>query len=568
MVRVPRVCLVAPTRRAGFDGGFVDGLDRPHMGDWNFAYLWENAADVWPDRDCLVHGARRLSWREVDRRADGLAQHLLDAGLERQQAVAQYLYNSPEYMESMFAAFKAALVPVNTNYRYTADELLYLWDNADAGAVVFHATFVPTIDAIRERLPKVRAWLWVDDGTHACPDWATPYETAVATPTDGRVIPAWGRSGDDLDFLYTGGTTGMPKGVMWRQDDLFRMLEVSQGSPLIEPPDPEAFHDREGTRGVTALPAAPLMHGTACWFVLPILARGGTAVTLTSPSLDAVELLDAVVEHKVKGLCIVGEAFARPIITELEAHPGRWDLSSLRVLFSSGAMLGQESKRRLLAHAPRLMVVDGLGSSESGSLGRSVVDDPDAARTATFKLSPTARVITEDGRDVVPGSGERGLLAVGGYIPLGYWGDPEKTAATFREIGGRRYVVAGDWATLDEDGTITLLGRGSSCINTAGEKVFPEEVEEALKRHPSVADAGVVGVPDERFGEAVTAIVQLAPDAELDEAGLIAHVKSQLAGYKAPKRVLAAESFPRGPNGKLDHKALKAQALAALGLDG
>jgi acyl-CoA synthetase (AMP-forming)/AMP-acid ligase II len=209
-------------------------------------------------------------------------------------------------------------------------------------------------------------------------------------------------------------------------------------------------------------------------------------------------------------------------------------------------------------------VVDGLGSSESGSLGRSVVDDPDAAGTATFKLSPTARVIDEDGNDVVPGSGERGLLAVGGHLPLGYYGDPEKTAATFRTIGGRRYVVAGDWATLDEDGTITLLGRGSSCINTAGEKVYPEEVEEVLKAFPGVADAGVVGVPDERFGEAVTAVVQMEPGAELDEAALIAHAKARLAHYKAPKRVLAAPSFPRGPNGKLDHKALKAQATAAL----
>lgn len=533
---------------------------------WNYADVLEAAAARYADEVALVHGPRRLTWREVDARADGVARALLDAGLGHQAKVAQYQRNSNEYLEVLFACFKAALVPVNTNYRYGDEELRYLWTNSESEAVVFDAEFTDVCDRLRRELPGVKVWVRVGERA-SCPDWALAYDDA-AESAPGRVVPPWGRSGDDLYLLYTGGTTGYPKGVMWRQDDLFRMLEVSQGSPLIEPPDPEAFHDREGTRGVTALPAAPLMHGTACWFVLPILARGGTAVTLTSPSLDAVELLDAVVEHKVKGLCIVGEAFARPIITELEAHPGRWDLSSLRVLFSSGAMLGQESKRRLLAHAPRLMVVDGLGSSESGSLGRSVVDDPDAARTATFKLSPTARVITEDGRDVVPGSGERGLLAVGGYIPLGYWGDPEKTAATFREIGGRRYVVAGDWATLDEDGTITLLGRGSSCINTAGEKVFPEEVEEALKRHPSVADAGVVGVPDERFGEAVTAIVQLAPDAELDEAGLIAHVKSQLAGYKAPKRVLAAESFPRGPNGKLDHKALKAQALAALGLDG
>lgn len=529
---------------------------------WTYADVWEAVAARFPDARALVHGDRTITWQDFDRRANGVAHTLLEAGLGRQAKVAQYQRNSPAYLEVLSACFKASLVPVNTNYRYVDDELRYLWTNSDSEAVVFDAEFTETVDRLRGELTDVKAWIRVGDDA-SCPGWAVPYERA-ATSHPERVEGPWGRSGDDLYLLYTGGTTGQPKGVMWRQDDLFRMLEVSQGTELPEPPDPEGFVAALERPGVTALPAAPLMHGTACWFVLPILSRGGCAVTLTKASLDAVELLDTVVREGVKGVCIVGEAFARPMLKELEAHPGRWDLSGLRVLFSSGAMLGQESKRKILEHAPKVKVVDGLGSSESGTLARSVTDDPSAAKTATFKLSPTARVIDEDGNDVVPGSGQRGLLAVGGHIPLGYYNDPEKTAATFRTIGGRRYVVAGDWATLDEDGTITLLGRGSSCINTAGEKVYPEEVEEVLKAFPGVADAGVVGVPDERFGEAVTAVVQLEPGASVDEAALIAHAKAHLAHYKAPKRVIVAEAFPRGPNGKLDHKALRAQAVEAV----
>ncbi|HEX4867492.1 MAG TPA: AMP-binding protein [Acidimicrobiales bacterium] len=532
---------------------------------WNYADTWEAVADRFGDEQALVHGDLVRTWRELDERADGIAQALLDAGLGRQAKVAQYQRNSPAYLEVLYGCFKASLVPVNTNYRYGDDELRYLWTNSDAEAVVFDAEFTDVADRLHAELPSVRVWLRVGDDA-ACPPWARPYE-AAATSHPGRVRPAWDRSGDDLYLLYTGGTTGQPKGVMWRQDDLFRMLEVAQGSQLPEPPDAARFVAALDRPGVTSLPAAPLMHGTACWFVMPILSRGGSVVTLTDPSLDPVELLDTVVARRVKGLCIVGEAFARPLLAALDAEPERWDLSGLRVLFSSGAILGEESKRRFLRHAPNAMVVDGLGSSESGSLGRSITSGDDAARTASFRLSADARVIDDDGRDVVPGSGQKGRLAIGGHIPLGYYGDPEKTAATFVELAGRRYVVAGDWAEVAEDGTITLLGRGSSCINTAGEKVFPEEVEEVLKAFPRVQDAGVVGVPDERFGEAVTAIVQLEPGAELDEAALIGHVKAHLAHYKAPKRVFVAPSFPRGPNGKIDHKLLKAQALEALGSD-
>ena len=305
------------------------------------------------------------------------------------------------------------------------------------------------------------------------------------------------------------------------------------------------------------------MHGTACWFCLPVLSRGGTVVTLTSPSLDAVELLDTVVARGVRRLCIVGDAFAKPILRELDADPDRWDLSALRVIFSSGAMLSQDSKHRLLRFAPKAQVFDGLGSSESGNLAMSVTSteheggDGDGSRS-----SPNTRVVDDAGRDVVPGSGQVGRLAIGGYLPLGYYGDPEKTAATFVVLDGRRYVIAGDWAKVDADGAITLLGRGSSCINTAGEKVYPEEVEEVLKQAAGVRDAAVVGVPDERFGERVVALVE-------PEAGR----RPRRAGADRPRQgaprlvqgaaARARRSTPlgRGPNGKLDHRRLRETAV-------
>ncbi|MDZ7676206.1 MAG: acyl-CoA synthetase [Acidimicrobiales bacterium] len=534
------------------------------MGTWNFADIWETVADELPDAPCLIHGVDRRSWAEVDRRADGLAQHLLDVGLERQQAVAQYLYNGNEYLESMYAAFKAALVPVNTNYRYTADELLYLWDNADAGAVVFHGSFVDTIEPIRDELPEVRVWLWVDDGSGPCPDWATPYETA-ATSGAGRVAPAWGRSGDDLNMLYTGGTTGMPKGVMWRQDDLVIKL-ATLGKEF---PEEGTLDDIRGTYpepGATYLPACPQMHGTGMFPCLSTLAAGGSVVTLTDRTFDPAEMLDTIEREGVNLTAIVGDAFAKPILRVLDQNPGKWDLSSLVAIVSSGVMWSQDSKQRLLEHHPGMMLMDAFSSSEALGMGQSVSGAGAAAETATFELSPDTIVIDDDDRPIEPGSEQVGRLAVGGRQPLGYYKDEEKTARTFITVDGRRYSCPGDFATVEDDGTITLLGRGSVCINTGGEKVFPEEVEEALKTHDAVLDAVVVGVPDERFGEAVTAVVEPKPGASVDEADVIAHVKAALAAYKAPKRVVVIDTIGRAANGKVDYRRLRTHAATTLGI--
>jgi acyl-CoA synthetase (AMP-forming)/AMP-acid ligase II len=529
---------------------------------WNFADVFETIADRQPRALAQRHAGQSTTWEAFDRRADGIASALLAAGVAEQDKVAQYLYNAPSYLESTFGAFKAGLATVNTNYRYTADELVYLWDNADVVAVVFHGSLADRIQDLRSRLPRIKAWLWVDDGSGRRPDWALDYEAAAASPPAGRVHAPWGRSGDHLLLLYTGGTTGMPKGVMWRQDDLFGALDSANRKRLPPEQDLEAAAERVSKPGPRNLPAAPLMHGTGLFNALSNLMIGGSVVTMIGRRFDPIELLDTIEGERINSMSIVGDAFAKPILRALDAEPDRWDVSSLRVIVSSGVIWSAESKEGLLRHNGRLIMVDSLGSSEAISMASSTVTADGGVGTASFHLGPTTRVVTDDGRDVVPGSGEQGLVAMRGHTPIGYYKDPAKSAATFRTIDGQRYSIPGDYATVDADGTVRLLGRGSQCINTGGEKVYPEEVEEALKEHPTVADAAVVGVPDDRFGEAITAIVEPQPGATIDEPALIAFVKERLAGFKAPKRVLQIDSVNRAANGKLDYRALKAYAIA------
>ena len=528
------------------------------MSSWNYADVWEAVAEGQPDAPALAQGARRLTWAEFDRRADGVAAWLLERGLGHQDKVALYLFNCPEYLEASFAAFKAAFVPVNTNYRYTDDELAYLWSNADAAAVVFHASFSERVAAVRPRAPQVRSWLWVDDGQGACPEWADPYETAAAS-ADGRTVPPWGRSPDDLVMLYTGGTTGLPKGVMWRQDDLFAVLNANGLRPYDEEKGLEAVRALLETNGpgMTLLPACPLMHGTGGFTANETLSEGGRVVLLEGRHFDPVELLDTVEREKVNGLVIVGDPFARPMVAALDAEPGRWDLSSLVGIVSSGAMWSEETKSGLLRHHPNMILLDTFSSSEAIGMGSSISSGESATRTAEFALGSHVLVLDDADRPLRPGTGAVGRLAVGGRVPLGYYKDEEKTAATFPVVDGVRYSVPGDLAEIRADGSVHVLGRGSAVINTAGEKVFPEEVEEALKSYPGIHDAAVVGVPDLRFGESVVGVVEPAPGAEVDEEKLIAHVKAHLAGFKAPRRIRVVDSIGRTPNGKIDHRMMK-----------
>jgi acyl-CoA synthetase (AMP-forming)/AMP-acid ligase II len=537
-------------------------VNETHAG-WNFADLWETIARRIPDALAQQQGDRRHTWAEFDRRANGVAAALLRPDSREQDKVAQYLYNSPEYLESIFAAFKAGFACVNTNYRYAADELVYLWDNADATAVVFHGTFADQCAAVRERVPKVTTWLWVDDGSGPCPEWATPYEDAAGAGTDEAVSGPWGRSGDHLLLLYTGGTTGMPKGVMWRQDDLFGVLDANNKKRMPPEQDLGAVADRISTPGPRNMPAAPLMHGTGLFNAISNLMIGGSITTMVGRHFSAEEFLDEVQRHGINSTSIVGDAFAKPILRALDAEPDRWDISSLRVIVSSGVMWSKETKEGLLRHNPRLIMVDSLGSSEAIGMATNTTTAESSGETARFELSPTSRVVTDDGRDVVPGSGELGRVALRGRTPIGYYKDEAKSAQTFVMIDGERYSIPGDYATVEADGTVTLLGRGSQCINTGGEKVYPEEVEECLKLHPAVADAAVVGVPDDKWGEAITALVEPLPGAEVDAAELIAHVKSRLAAYKAPKRVVTVTSVGRAANGKLDYRKLRSDAITS-----
>ncbi len=490
-----------------------------------------------------------VTWADFDRRADGVARALLDAGLGHQAKVAQYLYNCPEYLESFFACCKAALVPVNTNYRYTGAELAYLWTNADVEAVVFHDTFVDRCDELRRQLRGIRLWLWVNDRNGRCPDWATPYAEVADRHVD-RVDPA--RSGDDLILLYTGGTTGQPKGVMWPQDTLFRMLEELNGRDVAA-----RALDRPGPR---VLPAPPLMHGTALFFALPVLGQGGCVVTTADHRFDAESLLDVVVAEGIKGLCIVGDAFAKPIVEVLDRNPERWDLSGVRVVFSSGVVLSPSVKERLLTHLPRATIVDSLGSSETGSVARSM--STAQGTTGSFQVGRRTRVIDDAGEDVAAGSGAIGRVVLAGHQPLGYYKDPVKTAETFVELNGTNHVITGDWAEVNADGTLRFLGRGSVSINTGGEKVYPEEVEEAIKLVPGVVDAVVVGIPDVRLGEVVAAVVEPAAGKMLDVDELRAALRESLAGFKIP-RLVVQQPVGRAVNGKADYRALREAAIAA-----
>lgn len=539
---------------------------------WTFADVWEAIAAAQPERAALIQDQRLVTWAQLDARADALAAHMLSAGLQRQSKVAAFLYNGPEYIETYFAAFKAGLAPVNTNYRYGPEELIYLFDNADAEAVVFHAGFSEVVERIRGRLPKVKAWISVAEPGFATPAWASDYEAVVAQPVASRPVRvAWGRSGEDLLLLYTGGTTGMPKGVMWRQDDLFQVLGAGGNAALAIPPATSiaelvARHAAPEHIRPTSLIACPMMHGTGQFSSFIALTHGGIVASLPSRKFSAIELWSEAERLRASGIVIVGLAFSTPMLEALEANPGRWDLSQVKGISSSGSMWSQENKRGLLQHVTNAVIHDSFGSSEAVGLGASASAPGAETQTAAFMLGPNTAVFSEDGRRIVPGSGERGLVAVTGFLPLGYYKDEEKSAKTFKTMEGVRWSVPGDWAEVNSDGSLTLLGRGSVCINTGGEKVFPEEVEEALKRHASVRDAVVVGIADPRFGERICAVVEPEAGAEPTLADLSQHVRDQLAAYKAPRELVLVDSIGRAPNGKVDYKGVKARALQALGV--
>lgn len=524
------------------------------LSGWNFAQVWEAVARVRGDAPAQLHDGQARSWREFDQRAGRLAGAIRSGGIKRQAKAALYLRNGPDFMEAVFAIFKASAVPVNTNYRYGAEEIRHIWTDGDVEAVVFHGEFTPLVEELRLALPQIKLWIHVDDGSGPCPDWAVDYAGACerGAPLADREV-----SGDDLVLIYTGGTTGMPKGVMWRQNDLYLASNTS-GDPSDADLGHVARRISEARSFPVGLSAAPLMHGTGFVFAATVLSRGGCLVTQTERSFDAARLLDLIEAQRVSDMCIVGDAFARPLVEHLDAEPDRWDVTSLRAVSSSGMVWSANVKARLLVHAPDAMLIDFLNSSEASGMGRSISSSRNsgAKGTSRFKLGRNAFVVDEDGHAMEPGDERIGRLAVRGHIPLGYYKDPKKTAETFPTVNGVRCSIPGDFARLLPDGSIELLGRSSTTINTGGEKVFAEEVEAAIKTCPGVRDALVVGLPHERFGQTIAAAVEsrdgaLTPDKVAD------HVRSLLAGYKVPRHVMIVDDVGRTVTGKADYPAVK-----------
>jgi fatty-acyl-CoA synthase len=530
--------------------------------EFHFATVWESIADQLPDRTAIVHGDRRFTWSQYDDRAARVAAAYTAAGLGPNSKIGLYLYNGNEYLEAHYGAFKMRGVPINVNYRYLDDELVYLLDNADAEALVFHSSLADRVARITSRLPLLRLLIEVDDGGVGTVPSALAYEHLVAS-TDP--MPRVARSEDDLYMLYTGGTTGMPKGVMYDMGGFTRSFaqlgfptigltaptEAGEIAPMIR-----RVVDEGG--GLISMPCAPLMHGTGVWLGAMIPQLGGaTVVTLQSRSLDPDEILRTVADEGVTSMTIVGDSFSKPLIKAIDdaaATGTPYDLSSLKMIISSGVMWTAEVKEQILDRVEQVILIDAIGSSE-GSMGSSISMKGLPPSTARFTSNPTTKVFTDDGREVVPGSDETGMVAAGGMVPLGYYKDEEKSARTFRTIDGVRYSFPGDMAKVASDGSLILLGRGSQVINSGGEKIFPEEVEEAVKRVEGVRDCLVVGTPDDKFGQAVTAVASVEDGITPDEAAIIAAVKADLAHYKAPKRVVFVAQVPRAPNGKADYKA-------------
>lgn len=585
-------------------------------GDRNtFAYRWETIAGAIGDRPAIVQGERTLTWREWEQRSNQLANALVDLGLERGDRVGIMEYNSIPHMESLFGILKTATCQVNVNYRYYDQELVYIIDNSDASVLIMNEEFAPRIERIRDRLEKVRHFLVI--GSEA-PPGMTLYEDLVARyPREKQRLPWRGPGPDDILLLYTGGTTGLPKGVMWRQEDTVlgmidvlvqgigdnasRLADAPQlvaGSKLLDNRLNRWLLKRRLTERLSVpllkrlfnngriisklvdgrmkcVVCAPLMHGTAVVGAFTTLMLGGTVVLLEQRRFSAAELWRTVERlgreserTEVIGILIVGDAFAVPMVDELER--GDYDTGAVDLVFSSGVLWSPQMKKKMLEHMPQVILQDVLGATEGLTTGYATTASHADIPRATFKVrkkgpAPVRVIDQGTGRDVEPGSGQVGVMAIGGHVPVGYWKDPEKSQRVFRTIDGRRYNVFGDMCTVDSDGFIQLIGRGSQCINSGGEKVYPEEVEEVLAEHPDVRDVGVVGVPHRRWGEAVTAVVVPRNGTHPDGEQLIAYCRGKIADYKLPKNVVFTSTLERMPSGKKEYALIREKAREALG---
>ncbi len=494
--------------------------------EYNLADLYEAIADAVPDNVALASGDVHHSYAELDKRANRLAHYFTSRGIGPGDHVGLHLFNGHEFVEAILALFKIRAVGINMNYRFVGPEVRYMIENADLVGVITQRRFLPVINEAMEGREPLRSLIVIEDGADATTDQESiEYEAALAQGSEERDFGP--RSGKDLYVIYTGGTTGMPKGVMWRHEDLFftGLQGGSPGGDPVESPEQLIEQAKEGWYTVTMLPCAPFIHGAAQWTQWICHTTGGKLVLQNGPSFDAKRILSLIAEEDVSTISLVGDAMAIPLVEELKK--GTYDMSNLAVIASAGAILSASIQEELEALLPDVMIINSFGTSESGDLGRAAGDEESHENRPSFYMGDEVTVLDEN---------------------------PEKTAERFKEFKGKRWVVPGDFATIEEDGRITFLGRGSKCINTGGEKVFPEEVEEALKAHPDVIDALVVAVPDPRFGSKVAAVFNTRGNQQLSLDEVQQHCRKHIAGYKVPRQITITETVSRMPSGKPDYK--------------
>ena len=535
----------------------------------DFASVWEMISDIIPDNQALICEDEVILWKDYDIQSSKIATALSNAGLSANSKAGLYLNNSNEYLIGQNAIFKIGGVPINVNYRYVAEELIYLLDNSDSEAVFYHACYSSRIKEIADSLPNIKVWIEVADGSVSQYKDALKFEELLESCDPMERIH---RDPNTIYMLYTGGTTGMPKGVMYKQGEflvyLFRTLKA-MGYDVpenINDLEQQIYDFKEENSFIKSLVGCPLMHGTGMWLgaFLPLLL-GGTAITSKNLGFDADQIWKQVEDTQTTNIVIVGDAFARPMLDALDrgVESGKpYDLSSVNVIISSGVMWSEEVKNGLLKHH-NMMLMDTMGSTEGG-MGSSVSNRDNPPKTAKFSLNPGVIILADDGEILEPGSDKIGMIGTSGLVPVGYYKDKAKSDKTFKEVNGVRYSFPGDYAKLEKDGSITLLGRGSNCINSAGEKIYPEEVEEAIKRNKEVFDCLVVGVDDQKFGQKVIAVVSMESDTHITQDSLVDSTRAFLAGYKLPKKIIFVDEVKRAPNGKANYKWAKEIANESL----
>ncbi|WP_373079816.1 acyl-CoA synthetase [Zhongshania sp.] len=536
---------------------------------FNLADLFEAVADKVPEREALVCGDRRSSFAALDAGANQMAHYLAAQGVKAGDHVGLYMYNCSEYLEAMLACFKIRAVPINVNYRYVKDELLYIFDNADMVACIHHREFIPAIAEVRDAAKKLNIFVSVADETNEDLSLIGAVDYHKATEAQSKARDFGERADEDYFILYTGGTTGMPKGVMWPHKNVFFAAMGGGGhfSPLGPCEKPEDIRERVMENPLRGIALAPLMHGASWWYACIQLLAGNTLVLNHNRSFDGEQVWQIVADEKVHAVQIVGDAMAIPLLDSLAANPDRWDLSNVFNVGSGGAIFSEAKQDAFKKFFPNVFITNAFGSSEGGQMGMDNGSKKTASGLGNVSRTDYMDVIVEEEGKAPRHAelGETGIFARAGYIPMGYYNDPVKTAKTFLEVDAKRWLLTGDAAKLEDDGSITVFGRGSNCINSGGEKIFPEEVEVALKAHEGIFDALVVGLADDRWGSRVSAVIQAREGVTLDLNNVQEHCRKHIAGYKVPREIHLIEELPRAPSGKPDYKTAKAFAESGKG---